>query len=146
MKLYNLLPILTVVTFREGNPITGMLLTPFVTCELSEIVFLNVDLHSFNRNSFITENEDCLFLNVFVPSTIKPDDKMAVMVWIHGGEFVTGSSTEYPGHVLAAFNDVIVVTFNYRLGILGFLSIPETDFKGNYGMFDQVNEFHRKDM
>ena len=78
-----------------------------------------------------------------MPSTIKPDDKVAVMVWIHGGEFVNGSSTEYPGHVLAAFNDVIVVTFNYRLGILGFLS-NGSDVKGNFGMFDQVNEFHRK--
>ena len=69
---------------------------------------------------------------------------MAVMVWIHGGGFTLGSSTEYPGHVLAAFNDVIVVTFNYRLGILGFLNVPDTDVKGNYGMFDQVNEFRRK--
>ena len=68
------------------------------------------------------------------------------MVWIHGGAFVIGSSTEYPGHVLAAFNDVIVVTFNYRLGILGFLSISGTDVKGNLGMFDQVNEYYRKDM
>ena len=140
-----MLHILTAEALGKKNPIFRMLLSTFVTWELSKIVFLNVDLHSFNRISFITENEDCLFLNVFVPSTIKPDDKMAVMVWIHGGGFVTGSSTEYPGHVLAAFNDVIVVTFNYRLGILGFLSIPETDFKGNYGMFDQVNEFHRKD-
>lgn len=99
-----------------------------------------------------TENEDCLFVNVFVPSTTKrskPDDKKAVMVWIHGflpvvprergPAFTLGSSTEYPGHVLAAFNDVIVVTFNYRLGILGFLNEPDTDLKGNYGMHDQVN-------
>ena len=73
-----------------------------------------------------------------MPSTIKPDAKMAVMVWIHGGAFKHGSSTEYPGHVLAAFNDVIVVTFNYRLGVLGFLNIPKTSIKGNYGMLDQV--------
>ena len=77
-------------------------------------------------------------MNVFVPPTIKRDAKMAVMVWIHGGAFKHGSSTEYPGHVLAAFNDVIVVTFNYRLGVLGFLNIPGTDIKGNYGMLDQV--------
>ena len=102
--------------------------------------------------NFFTENEDCLFLNVFVPSTTKrskPDDKKAVMVWIHGFSlviprglsraFTLGSSTEYPGHVLAAFNDVIVVTFNYRLGILGFFNEPKTNVKGNYGMYDQVN-------
>ena len=71
------------------------------------------------------------------------------MVWIHGflpvvpegrGRVSTlGSSTEYPGHVLTAFNDVIVVTFNYRLGILGFFNEPHTDVKGNYGMYDQVH-------
>ncbi len=55
-------------------------------------------------------SEDCLFLNVFVPSTIKPADKMAVMVWIHGGGFSFGTSIGYPGGILAGFNDVIVVT------------------------------------
>ncbi|KAJ7393151.1 neurexin protein binding [Desmophyllum pertusum] len=84
------------------------------------------------------ESEDCLFLNVFVPSTIKPDDKLAVMVWIHGGGFSYGSSTEYPAGILAAFNDVIVVSMNYRLGILGFFNIPDTEIKGNYGMLDQI--------
>jgi len=83
-------------------------------------------------------SEDCLFLNVFVPSTIKPDDKLAAMVWIHGGGFSYGSSTVYPSGVLAAFNDVIVVSFNYRLGVFGFFNIPGTDYKGNYGMLDQV--------
>ena len=71
------------------------------------------------------------------------------MVWIQGFSslvprgrgraFTHGSSTEYPGHVLASFKDVIVVTFNYRLGILGFFNEPDTDVKGNYGMYDQVN-------
>ena len=100
----------------------------------------------------LTENEDCLFLNVFVPSTTKrskPHDMKVVMVWIQGFSpvvqqgrdraFTLGSSTEYPGHVLASFNDVIVVTLNYRLGILGFFNEPDTDIKGNYGMYDQVN-------
>ena len=85
------------------------------------------------------ESEDCLFLNVFVPSTIKPDDRLAVMVWIHGGGFSYQSSTDIPGGILASFNDVIVVTFNYRLGILGFFNIPDTEIRGNYGMFDQVH-------
>jgi len=84
------------------------------------------------------ESEDCLFLNVFMPSTIKPDDKMAVMVWIHGGGFSYSSSTEFPGGILSSFNDIILVTFNYRLGILGFFNIPDTEIKGNYGMLDQV--------
>lgn len=60
------------------------------------------------------------------------------MVWIHGGAFAFGSSSDHPAGVLAAFNDVIVVSMNYRLGVLGFLTIPDSNFTGNYGMFDQV--------
>jgi len=82
--------------------------------------------------------DDCLFLNVFVPASVKPNDKMAVMVWIHGGAFAYGTASHYPAGVLATFNDVIVVSINYRLGILGFFNIPDTDYKGNYGMLDQV--------
>ena len=107
-------------------------------------VNFNLLIYSFT----LTENENCLFSNVFVPNNLK--GKM-VMVWIHGGGlasrspakyrgFSLGSSTEYPTHVLAGYNYVIVVTLNYRLGILGFLNIPEKDQKGNYGMLDQVTE------
>ena len=60
------------------------------------------------------------------------------MVWIHSGGFAYGTSTIYPGGVLAAFNDVIVVSFNYRLGVLGFFNFPGTNYKGNNGMLDQV--------
>ncbi|CAH3146091.1 unnamed protein product [Porites evermanni] len=108
--------------------------------------------HTFKRQCRNKrKNEDCLFLNVFVPATSGTEGKMAVMVWIHGTGlasfssspkfrgFSIGSSTEYPAHVLAGYNDVIVVTFNYRLGILGFLSsVPGTNKTGNYGMFDQI--------
>ena len=73
-----------------------------------------------------------------MPSTAEPEAKLAVMVWIHGGRFALGSSSHYPGGVLAAFNDVIVVSLNYRLGILGFLNVPGTEVKGNYGIMDQV--------
>ena len=73
-----------------------------------------------------------------MPSTTKPDDKLAVMVWIHGGAFQFGSSNIYHGGILATFHDVIVVTLNYRLGVLGFFNVPGTDVKGNYGMLDQV--------
>lgn len=89
----------------------------------------------------VENSEDCLTLNVFVPTTIKPDEKMAVMVWIHGGGFSFGSGWAFPGGVLAAFNDVIVVSINYRLGVLGFLNVPGT-VTGNFGMLDQVRIFH----
>ena len=63
---------------------------------------------------------------------------MAVIVWFHSGGFVLGSSTGYPGGVLASFNDVLVVSVNFRLAVLGFFNVPGTDVKGNYGMLDQV--------
>ena len=60
------------------------------------------------------------------------------MVWIHGGGFEWGASRDYNPSVLVALNDVIVVTINYRFGVLGFFNIPGTDVKGNFGMYDQV--------
>ena len=59
-------------------------------------------------------------------------------MWIHGGGFNTDYCSNYPAGVLAAFNDIIVVSINFRLGVLGFFNVPGTDFKGNYGMLDQV--------
>ena len=89
------------------------------------------------------QNEDCLFLNVWTPAC--DDASRPVMVWIHGGAFVTGSGSGafYRGHHLASRGDVVVVTINYRLGALGFLAHPdllddETGASGNWGLFDQV--------
>ncbi|XP_071441168.1 cholinesterase isoform X1 [Hetaerina americana] len=83
-------------------------------------------------------DEDCLYLNIFTPprSTSVPV-KFPVMVYIHGGEFLHGASNLFPGHMLAAFYDVIVVTINYRLGALGFLSTADENSPGNYGILDQ---------
>ncbi|XP_077979971.1 pyrethroid hydrolase Ces2e-like [Glandiceps talaboti] len=83
-------------------------------------------------------SEDCLFLNVFVPQSVLK--KYAVMVWIHGGGFIMGSGSPiaYDSTPLAAVNDVIVVTINYRLGPLGFLTTGDSTATGNYGMLDQV--------
>ena len=83
-------------------------------------------------------SEDCLFINVFAPVPLQVNSSLPVLVWFHGGAFYLGSGNEYDASVLATMNDVIVVTFNYRVGLLGFLNIPQTDFKGNYGMLDQV--------
>lgn len=82
-------------------------------------------------------SEDCLLLNIFVPHTTDSRKKHAVMFYIHGGGFVTGSSNIYVGDVLSASGDVIIVTINYRLSILGFLSSEDGQIKGNYGLWDQ---------
>ncbi len=72
------------------------------------------------KGDAVPGSEDCLFLNVWTPAT---DDKLRpVMFWIHGGAFRSGDGN-IPGGVLAA-QDVVVVSINYRLGPLGFLSHP----------------------
>ena len=83
-------------------------------------------------------NENCLFLNVFAPSTADPNSKLPVMVFIHGGGFTMGGTPGETASILATLHDVIVVGIQYRLGILGFFNVPGTETKGNYGLMDQV--------
>lgn len=59
-------------------------------------------------------------------------------MYIHGGDFMHGASNLFPAHVMAAFYQVVVVTFNYRLGALGFLSTGDENSPGNYGILDQA--------
>jgi para-nitrobenzyl esterase len=89
-------------------------------------------------------SEDCLTLNVFVPLTVKNQNKkspLPVMVWIHGGGLVTGGSAIYEPHPMVQSGNVIGVTINYRLGYLGFFAHPAIDaeghLNGNYGLMDQ---------
>ena len=84
-------------------------------------------------------NEDCLYLNIWRPSGIIPDSPLPVFVWIHGGGYYTQTGNNYDGSALAAVGTgMIVVTINFRLGLLGFLNVPGSELKGNYGMLDQV--------
>ncbi|KAL0268985.1 UNVERIFIED_CONTAM: hypothetical protein PYX00_010741 [Menopon gallinae] len=84
-------------------------------------------------------HEDCLYLNIYSPYTgTGIAQKYAVMFYIHGGDFYKGASNTFPAHMLAAFYDVVVVTINYRLGALGFLSTADENSPGNYGIMDQA--------
>ncbi|XP_033823745.1 cocaine esterase-like [Periophthalmus magnuspinnatus] len=83
-------------------------------------------------------SEDCLYLNVYIPANRAPETKLPVMFWIHGGGFVSGAASSYDGSALAAYEDVVVVMIQYRLGLLGFLSTGEKDMAGNFGLLDQV--------
>nr|XP_060615313.1 cholinesterase-like isoform X2 [Anolis sagrei ordinatus] len=82
-------------------------------------------------------SEDCLFLNIWVPQP-QPSVPIPILVWIHGGGFAAGTSSIdlYNGASLAVTENVIVASMNYRLGSLGFLSLPPA-IPGNMGLWDQ---------
>ncbi|XP_039987862.1 fatty acyl-CoA hydrolase precursor, medium chain isoform X2 [Xiphias gladius] len=83
-------------------------------------------------------SEDCLYLNIYTPANRVHDAKLPVMVWIHGGGFSIGSASTFDGSALAAYQDVVVVLIQYRLGLLGFLSTGDEHMSGNFGLLDQV--------
>ncbi|XP_030635641.1 neuroligin 4 X-linked a isoform X5 [Chanos chanos] len=106
------------------------------------------------------QSEDCLYLNIYVPTedgshtleeawggdfTSNDGDNIhdenglrPVMVYIHGGSYMEGTGNMIDGSILASYGNVIVVTINYRLGVLGFLSTGDQAAKGNYGLLDQI--------
>ncbi|CAH2316576.1 neuroligin-3 isoform X3 [Pelobates cultripes] len=86
------------------------------------------------------QNEDCLYLNIYVPTEddIRDTGAKPVMVYIHGGSYMEGSGNMIDGSVLASYGNVIVITLNYRVGVLGFLSTGDQAAKGNYGLLDQI--------
>ncbi|KAF7650791.1 hypothetical protein LDENG_00120570, partial [Lucifuga dentata] len=83
-------------------------------------------------------SEDCLYLNVYTPAEAARGDKLPVMVWIHGGGLVMGAASQADGSPLAAYENIIVVIIQYRLGILGFLSTGDEHAQGNWGFLDQL--------
>ncbi|WP_307070924.1 carboxylesterase/lipase family protein [Streptomyces sp. B3I8] len=89
-----------------------------------------------------SDSEDCLYLNVTTPSH-GTAHALPVMVWIHGNGFINGAGSLYDAQRLAARGKVVVVSFNYRLGVLGFLAHPALDhgpaqhLSGNFGLEDQ---------
>ncbi|KAL0473272.1 Alpha/Beta hydrolase protein [Neurospora intermedia] len=103
------------------------------------------------------QSEDCLFLNVWTPylpaaadggkkekgkdgDKKKKRDLRPVAVWIHGGAFTSGTSSDstFDGGNMASRGDVVVVAINYRLSTLGFLALADGKTNGNYGLGDQV--------
>uniref|UniRef100_A0A673WDL1 Neuroligin 3b n=1 Tax=Salmo trutta TaxID=8032 RepID=A0A673WDL1_SALTR len=103
------------------------------------------------------QNEDCLYLNIYIPTEdgahsksqgvdfshgdsedIRNTEARPVMVYIHGGSYMEGTGNMIDGSVLASYGNVIVITLNYRVGVLGFLSTGDQAAKGNYGLLDQI--------
>jgi para-nitrobenzyl esterase len=85
-------------------------------------------------------SENCLSVNVYAPA--EPLTKRPVVVWIHGGAFIMGSGSMplYHGTSFAARHGIVVVTLNYRLGLLGLLYLGDVggDEAGNVALLDQV--------
>uniref|UniRef100_A0A8C9QS70 Carboxylic ester hydrolase n=1 Tax=Spermophilus dauricus TaxID=99837 RepID=A0A8C9QS70_SPEDA len=86
----------------------------------------------------IPMSEDCLYLSIYAPAHAREGSNLPVMVWIHGGGLVVGSASMYDGSTLAAIENVLVVTIQYRLGVLGFFSTGDQHATGNWGYLDQV--------
>ena len=90
------------------------------------------------------KSEDCLYLNVWTPAK-SANEKIPVLVWIYGGGFGAGATSEanYSGEELAA-KGVVLVSIAYRVGILGFMAHPElsaenrSKVSGNYGLLDMI--------
>ena len=86
-------------------------------------------------------SEDCLFLNVWRPSRLPRDSRLPVLVFIHGGGLLNGSSNQHDGTAIVQRDGIIVISLNYRLGAFGFLADPALTAaqgeSGNYGFEDQ---------
>uniref|UniRef100_A0A3F2YWM3 carboxylesterase n=1 Tax=Anopheles epiroticus TaxID=199890 RepID=A0A3F2YWM3_9DIPT len=120
--------------FKPAVPVTKFA-TPMLDCSMERDVC--VAKNPFNQRWQGSEN--CLHLNVYTPQMHRPDAPLPVMVFIHGGAFKYGSGNSdcYSPEYLLQQN-VIIVTFNYRLGPLGFLHIPSEGIEGNAALKDQL--------
>ncbi|CAL8114282.1 unnamed protein product [Orchesella dallaii] len=99
---------------------------------------LCVQMHGAKLNR-VLGHEDCLTLNIYTPQIPVQDynPNMSTVIWFHGGSFIFGAGSEYgPAYLLQ--KDVILVTVNYRLGVLGFLSTGDEENPGNWGLKDQA--------
>ncbi|KAJ8733631.1 hypothetical protein PYW07_014182 [Mythimna separata] len=94
------------------------------------------------------QSEDCLYMNIYTPVQVGPtlQAKYPVVIFIHGESFEWNSGNVYDGSVLASYGGMVVITINYRLGILGFLNanpIPHLKARvANYGLMDQIAALH----
>lgn len=107
---------------------TSNLIAPQNPCRLEPVIGL--------MGKELSQGEDCLNLSVFTPSV---EGNRPVMVFIHGGAYLTGSALfpEYDAQSLAEYGDIVVVNISYRLGALGFLYAPDQDIQ-NLGLIDQI--------
>lgn len=94
----------------------------------------------FRRDTLIEGSEDCLYLNVYTPDPVpETSAPLPVMVWFHGGGWQCGSGiSSFYGPDFLLDHDIVLVSANFRLGPLGFLSTETLDCPGNNGLKDQL--------
>ncbi|GAB1600560.1 para-nitrobenzyl esterase-like isoform X2 [Argonauta hians] len=111
--------------------------TKFSPICVQDISYMNT-WKSYLENQIMSE--DCLYLNIYIPGNLSQANTsmQPIMVWIHGGNFLTGSASLFDGTKLATRIDAIIVTLNYRLGPFGFLSTGNEALPGNMGLHDQI--------
>lgn len=88
-------------------------------------------------------SEDCLYLNIYTPAIVGRDAvRLPVLMFIHGESYEWNSGNPYDGTVMASLGNVVVVTINFRLGILGFLPAMGNSARANNGLLDQIAALH----
>ncbi|CAK1548594.1 unnamed protein product [Leptosia nina] len=101
-----------------------------------KIICPQKDLMGYTSRRNLVIKDDCLIANVFVPDVA--DRKLPVVVYVHGGVYLFGYSNLLTHKSLVRSHKVVVVSFNYRLGVTGFLCLGTKNIPGNAGMKDQV--------
>ncbi|XP_030858451.3 cocaine esterase-like [Gorilla gorilla gorilla] len=117
---------------RDGTTHPAVCLQDLTTMDSEVRNQVNVTIPS------VSMSEDCLYLSIYTPAHSHEGSNLPVMVWIHGGGLAFGMASMYDGSMLAALEDVVVVTIQYRLGVLGFFSTGDKHATGNWGYLDQV--------
>ncbi|XP_077144908.1 fatty acyl-CoA hydrolase precursor, medium chain-like [Ranitomeya variabilis] len=111
---------------------------PSPMCLQAEDTMKGVAVYYQSTFQLPRSSEDCLYLNVFTPADRHKESKLPVMVYIHGGGLLFGLAGMFDGSALSAYENIVVVSIQYRLGILGFFSTGDDRLRGNYGFLDQV--------
>ena len=110
-------------------------------------IYRNIIYHDKDgdRQDYAPLSEDCLYLNIWRPANIQKNEKLPVLIYIHGGSLMSGSGIhESTDGTTFAQNGVITVGINYRLGVFGYLALDELETEspngttGNYGLLDQI--------
>ncbi|VVD05165.1 unnamed protein product [Leptidea sinapis] len=128
---------------RKGHSIAAFTSVPYALPPIGDLRFKPcVQRNPYIRQKEIVGDEDCLYLNIYVPDAhLRARDEkkpLPVMVFVHGGGWMCGDSTvDSYGPELLLDRDVLLVTLNYRLGPLGFLSTQDEVCPGNNGLKDQ---------